>query len=82
MSAPIEVRVRLTFPEPLVREPVLARLARRFEVEPDIRRANVEEDQGWIVCELVGTAGALEAALDWLRGEGVGVDLLGDLLES
>jgi ABC-type methionine transport system ATPase subunit len=82
VSPSIEVRVKLTFPESLIRVPVLARLTRQFEVEPNIRRANVEEHRGWIVCELVGTAEALEAALGWLRGEGVGVDLLGDVLEG
>jgi ABC-type methionine transport system ATPase subunit len=80
--APIEVRVKLTFPEGLVRVPVLARLTRTFEVEPNIRRANVEEHQGWIVCELSGGAEAIESAVQWLRDEGVGVDLLGDVLES
>lgn len=83
MSAPpIEVRVKLTFPEGLIRVPVLARLTRTFDVDPNIRRANVEEDRGWIVCELVGPAAQIEAAVEWLRGEGVGVDLLGDVLEG
>ena len=72
--------MKLTFPEALVRVPVLARLARTFDVEPNIRRANVEEDQGWIICELDGAAAAVEAAVDWLRDEGVRVDLLGDVL--
>jgi ABC-type methionine transport system ATPase subunit len=78
----IQVRVKLTFPEPLVRVPVLARLVRQFDVEPNIRRANVEDHQGWIVCELDGEPGAVEQSLDWLRGEGVQVDLLGDVLEG
>jgi L-aspartate semialdehyde sulfurtransferase ferredoxin len=82
MSAPIEVRVKLTFPEALIRVPVLARLTRRFDVEPNIRRANVEEKEGWIVCELSGAAQAVEDALAWLRDEGVTVDLLGDVLEG
>jgi L-aspartate semialdehyde sulfurtransferase ferredoxin len=81
-GAPIEVRVKLTFPEGLIRVPVLARLTRSFEVEPNIRRANVEEHQGWIICELAGAAEAIEAAVQWLRDEGVGVDLLGDVLEG
>ncbi len=82
MSAAIEVRVKLTFPEGLIRVPVLARLTRNFEVEPNIRRANVEEHQGWIICELVGQADAIESSVSWLRDEGVGVDLLGDVLEG
>lgn len=78
----IQVRVKLTFPEERVRDPVLARLARRFDVEPNIRRANVEEHQGWIICELDGEPGSIDEAVAWLRNEGVQVDLLGDVLEG
>jgi ABC-type methionine transport system ATPase subunit len=72
----------LNFPESEVRRPVLATLVRRFDVEPNIRRADVEEHRGWIVCELDGDAAQVESALDWLRQEGITVDLLGDVLES
>jgi ABC-type methionine transport system ATPase subunit len=82
VTTPIEVRVKLTFPEGLIRVPVLARLTRTFDVDPNIRRANVEEHQGWIICELVGGAEAIESAVAWLRDEGVAVDLLGDVLEG
>jgi L-aspartate semialdehyde sulfurtransferase ferredoxin len=81
MSA-VRVRVRLTFPEALVRLPLLARLVRTYDVEPNIRRANVEDDSGWIVCELEGRAPAVDDALAWLRREGVQVDLLGDVVEG
>ena len=75
------VRVKLTFPEELIREPVIARMVREFEVLPNIRRANVEETVGWIVCELDGTPDAVESAIEWLRGLGVQVDRLGDVVE-
>ncbi|MGA2036701.1 MAG: NIL domain-containing protein [Acidimicrobiales bacterium] len=78
----IEVRVKLTFPEELVREPFLARLARDHDVEPNIRRADVSEHEGWIVCELGGEPAKVEGALAWLRSQGVRVDLLGDVVES
>lgn len=81
MSA-VRVQVKLTFPEELVRLPVLARLVRRYDVEPNVRRANVEEDRGWIVCELEGEAAAVDEGLSWLRREGVTVDLLGDVVEG
>jgi ABC-type methionine transport system ATPase subunit len=78
----IEVRVKLTFPEELVREPLLARVVRQYEVEPNIRRANVDEHEGWIVCEMAGEASQIDGALAWLRDQGVRVDLLGDVVES
>ena len=77
-----QVRVKLTFPESEVRRAVLATLVRTFDVEPNIRRADVEEHRGWIVCELDGKAAQVESALEWLRQQGITVDLLGDLLES
>jgi L-aspartate semialdehyde sulfurtransferase ferredoxin len=78
----IDVRVKLTFPETLVRVPLLARMVRHFDVEPNIRRAAVEEHHGWIVCEIDGEPASVESALAWLRSEGVQVDLLGDVLEG
>lgn len=76
------VRMRLTFPDDLVREPIVAQLARNHAVEPNIRRANVGETEGWIVCELAGEVPAIESAISWLRQQGVRVDLLGDVVES
>ena len=75
-------RVKLTFPEDLIKQPVIARLVREFDVTPNIRRANVEEHVGWIVCELDGDDDAVERAIDWLHELGVGVDRLGDIVES
>jgi L-aspartate semialdehyde sulfurtransferase ferredoxin len=77
-----QVRVKLTFPETEVRRAVLATLVRQFDVEPNIRRADVEEHRGWIICELDGEATQIDAALDWLRTEGITIDLLGDVLEG
>jgi L-aspartate semialdehyde sulfurtransferase ferredoxin len=78
----IGVRVRLTFPEELVREPIIARMVKELDIVPNIRRADVGEHSGWIVCELDGDAGTVDKALAWLRTEGVRVDLLGDVVES
>jgi ABC-type methionine transport system ATPase subunit len=75
-------RVKLTFPEHLVKQPVIARMVREFDVLPNIRRASVEEHMGWIVCELGGEADAVDRAISWLRDLGVQVDLLADVLES
>ena len=76
------VRVKLTFPEELIKQPLLGRLDRQFDVLPNIRRANVEEQVGWIVCELAGDAEAVERAIAWLADAGVQVDRLGDVVES
>ena len=76
------VRARLTFPERLVSEPVIARLALDHGVIASIRRANVEDHTGWIVCELSGTRDDLDAGIAWLVGTGVQVDLLDGPVEG
>jgi ABC-type methionine transport system ATPase subunit len=76
------VRVKLTFPEHLVKQPIIARMVREFNVLPNIRRASVEETMGWIVCELGGEAESVEKSIAWLRDLGVQVDLLADVVEG
>ncbi|HZT65871.1 MAG TPA: NIL domain-containing protein [Acidimicrobiales bacterium] len=76
------VRVKLTFPEQLVKQPIIGRMVREFDVLPNIRRANVEETMGWIICELGGEQDALERAIGWMRDLGVQVDLLADIVEG
>jgi ABC-type methionine transport system ATPase subunit len=76
------VRARLTFPENLVSEPVIAQLAVEHGVTANIRRANVEEHVGWIVCELSGSPEALDSGVDWLTSTGIKVDWLGGPVES
>jgi L-aspartate semialdehyde sulfurtransferase ferredoxin len=78
----IGVRVKLTFPDELVREPIIARMVRGLNIVPNIRRADVGEHDGWIICELDGNGETVDRAVEWLRGEGVRVDLLGDVVES
>ncbi|CAG4918097.1 unnamed protein product [Acidithrix sp. C25] len=48
----------------------------------DIRRANVEDGTGWLVCELEGDAIDLTSGLAWLVEIGVEVESLGDVVES
>jgi ABC-type methionine transport system ATPase subunit len=75
-------RVKLTFPPDLVREPIMAELVRRFDVVPNIRRADVRDEVGWIVCEMSGSQEALGEALEWLEDIGVEVDRLDHPLEG
>ena len=75
-------RVRLTFPAELVRQPVIGELVRRFGVLPNIRRADVSDDVGWIVCELDGEAHRVEEAIAWMEQIGVDVEPLEQPLEG
>jgi L-aspartate semialdehyde sulfurtransferase ferredoxin len=68
------MRVRLTFPTELIQQPVVYHLVRDFALVPNIRRADVRADHGWMVLELEGPQDKLEQGVDWLRQQGVTVD--------
>ena len=74
-------RLFVSFPEPLVRRPMVYELVKRFDVVPNIRRANVEDDTGWMIMELGGAPDVREQALAWLREQGCIVDdMTGDIV--
>ena len=68
------MRVRLTFPTPLIQEPIVYRLVKDFDIVINIRRADVKADHGWMVLELEGDEGVLERGVRWLKDRGVQVD--------
>ncbi len=67
-------RVKLTFPEPLIQEPIIHTLSKRFDVVTNIRRADVRETTGWVIMEVTGTEQRLDEARRYLEGLGVRVD--------
>jgi ABC-type methionine transport system ATPase subunit len=79
---PIE-KVRFTFLDKLIKEPVIYRVGRDFEVITNIRRADIQEGIGWAILELEGEQQAIDAALEWVRSVGVRVDpAVGDVVEG
>ena len=56
-------KVMLKYPEQLIQEPVLFRMAKQFDVMPNIRRARVTETIGEIVLTLEGDAQNLEQGI-------------------
>ena len=76
-------RMELNFPARLVQKPFIYDLVKRFDLVPNIRRASITHDFGYMLLELKGQAGALEKALVYLRKSGVGVSPIEkDVLES
>lgn len=75
-------RVKLTFPQNLIKEPVIFRMAKQFGVMPNIRRARVTETVGEMVLELEGGEEDLARGIDFLRTQGIQVELVeGDIVE-
>ena len=76
-------RVRLTFPEKLIREPLIYNLGRDFNLITNIRQANVDEHVGGVSLELEGEQQAIQDGLEWISNAGVKVDLAsGDVIDG
>lgn len=76
-------RMKFTFQEGLIREPVIWRLGREFEIVTNIRRADVTDDRGWVVLELEGNLEEIERGIKWMQEQGVRVDPVpGDIVEG
>ncbi len=69
-------RVKLIFPQHLVREPIIFTMARNYNVMPNIRRARVTDTVGEMVLELEGEQEDLEKGLKALRSQGVEVEFI------
>ncbi len=75
-------RVKLTFPQQLIKEPVIFKMAKAYNVMPNIRRARVTETVGEMVLELEGAEEDLEKGIQSLKDQGIVVELVeGDVLE-
>lgn len=75
-------RVKLTFPQQLIKEPVIFKMAKQYNVMPNIRRARVTETVGEMILELEGSEENLKKGIQSLRDQGVTVELVeGDIVE-
>ena len=76
-------RVKFTFVNELVTQPIIYRLGHNFDLVTNIRRADVQEHIGWVVLELDGEESEIQRGLDWVNSTGVRVDPVGgDVIES
>lgn len=76
-------RIRLTFPETLIQEPIIYQMGREFDVVTNIRMADVDERVGWVILELSGADEEIQRAIDWAEAKGVRVDpVTGDVVEG
>jgi ABC-type methionine transport system ATPase subunit len=71
--------VRLIYPPSSVNNPIVNQLIRSFnDLTVNILQAEVNPNQGWLEVQLVGSAAVIEASIDWLRKQGVEVQVLGN----
>ena len=76
-------RVKFTFPDTLIPNPVIYELGQKFKVVTNIRRADVREDMGWVVLELEGEEAEIAGGIKWVTSLGIRVDpVSGDVVEG
>jgi ABC-type methionine transport system ATPase subunit len=82
MTQTQKLRVRLVFPQNLIKEPVIGRLTKEFDVMPNIRRARVTETAGEVELELEGPKASLDQGIQYLKDQGVQVEeITGNIVE-
>jgi NIL domain-containing protein len=71
-------KVYLTFPQSLVREPILYVVGQKFKVVPNIRGASISEQIGFVALELTGEADEVDRAVQYFVDLGVKVEPITD----
>jgi len=70
----IKRRLMFTFTEEQIKEPVIFTLGQQFNIVTNIRRADLSEDEGWVVLELEGEESDIEQGIAWVTSKGVRVN--------
>ena len=64
----------LTYPPPLIKEPIIYLVGKKFDVITNIRGANVSNEMGLLALEMDGTQQEIDRAVAWLRAQGITVE--------
>ncbi len=75
-----KLRVKFTFPQERVTEPVIWDVGRRFDLITNIRRADVTAEVAWAILELEGEQADIERGMRWVTDLGVRVDPVEDTI--
>lgn len=78
----IERRVRLTYPQHLLDQPLIYQLIRRFDLFTNILEARVSAEEGWLVVAVRGERERVEQGLTWMMEQGVQVEILAEIEEG
>ena len=67
-----EKKYRIHFPLNQISAPVVTHLVTDFDLSPNLLRADIDaKNGGWLVLGLTGDEARIDAALHWLRGQGL-----------
>jgi ABC-type methionine transport system ATPase subunit len=69
-----QVDLNVTANKDQVKEPIVWRLSREFNVQVNITKASVDGDFGWLQLQLEGPVEEIQRATAWLMTTGVHVE--------
>lgn len=69
-----EKSLRLIYPPSLLREPVLNRFIRNFDLVVNILQANITMEEGWLDIRVTGDEHEISRAIRWLEAEGLTIE--------
>jgi ABC-type methionine transport system ATPase subunit len=67
-------KVYLTFPQNLIRHPLIYEVGRKFKVVTNVRCASITDEVGLVGLEFDGEASEIGHAIDYLKSKGVAVE--------
>jgi ABC-type methionine transport system ATPase subunit len=70
------IKLKLIYPEDKIKEPILSRVCKNFDVEINIRKANVTDKIGWLELEITGDERQIEEAIKYMEAQGIEVSPL------
>ena len=76
--ATVKRKVFLTFPQKLIKEPIIYNLGRSFPVVTNIRGASVTDEVALVALMLEGEESEVARAVEYLTSKGVKVEILED----
>ncbi|MFC2005505.1 NIL domain-containing protein [Chloroflexota bacterium] len=74
----VKRRLIFTFPEELIREPIIYNLGQQCKVVTNIYRADVSESKAWLMLDLEGEEQQINEGIAWVTSKGVRVEPVSD----
>ena len=75
-SARRSLKLKLTFPEKVLGDPIIHTLSKQFDVVPNILRGRITGKNAWLEVELMGAESNLKRARKFLEERGVTFSVL------
>ncbi|MGQ9631534.1 MAG: NIL domain-containing protein [bacterium] len=72
------IKVLLRFPPERLNEPIIYNIGHKFNVITNIRSADIGQDAGWAVLEIMGEEDEIQRSLDYAKSIGVRVEPPGE----